>query len=172
MSWQVRIRPACAGDLEVILALERAAETAPHWPRSAYAATVEPAQPGRPQRCLFVAESEDGSIAGFAGGVLHEMGATAELESVAVSPVFRRAGIGRLLCIAVLDWSRQRGATAIALEVRAASTAAIALYTSLGFTAVGRRPRYYRDPEDDALLLRLALSGEGSAHVAHPSPCR
>jgi ribosomal-protein-alanine N-acetyltransferase len=81
----------------------------------------------------------------------------AELESVVVSANSRRAGIGRALCRAVLDWSRSQGATELVLEVRAASSAAIALYAGLGFTLAARRPRYYRDPDDDALLMRLHL---------------
>jgi ribosomal protein S18 acetylase RimI-like enzyme len=81
----------------------------------------------------------------------------AELESVVVSDSYRRAGIGRALCRAVLDWSRTQDATEVVLEVRAASSAAIALYAALGFTLAARRPRYYRDPNDDALLMRLQL---------------
>ncbi len=71
----------------------------------------------------------------------------------------RRSGIGRALCAAVLDWCRLQAATEIVLEVRAASAGAIALYSSLGFAEIGSRPRYYHDPEDDALLMRLPLAG-------------
>ena len=113
-------------------------------------------------RCLFVAE-KDNSLAGFAVGLLHP-GASdriAELESVVVSVNFRRAGIGRALCRAVLDWAHTHGATEAVLEVRAGSAAAIALYASLGFTLTARRPRYYRDPSDDALLMRLPLQPNG-----------
>jgi ribosomal-protein-alanine N-acetyltransferase len=81
----------------------------------------------------------------------------AELESVVVSASARRAGVGRVLCNAVLDWSRSQGATEVMLEVRAGSAGAIALYTGLGFTQAGRRPRYYRDPKDDALVMRRLL---------------
>jgi ribosomal protein S18 acetylase RimI-like enzyme len=118
------------------------------------------------QRCLFVAE-KNGQLAGFAVGLLHpatndpanpaSSGRVAELESVVVSASARRAGIGRALCRAVLDWSRSQGAAEVVLEVRANSTAAIALYSALGFTHAARRPRYYRGPEDDALLLRFVL---------------
>jgi ribosomal protein S18 acetylase RimI-like enzyme len=83
----------------------------------------------------------------------------AELESVVVSANARRAGIGRALCSAVLDWCRSHGATEVVLEVRSASAAAVALYAGLGFTPSARRPRYYRDPDDDALLLHLQLGG-------------
>jgi len=82
----------------------------------------------------------------------------AELESVVVALDARRLGIGRTLCRAVLDWCRQQGATELVLEVRANSSDALALYASLGFVVAGRRPRYYRAPDDDALILRLGCT--------------
>jgi ribosomal-protein-alanine N-acetyltransferase len=145
-----QIRPAQQSDLDAIVALERATENAPHWPRSAYAAILDdPASP----RCLIVAQAGD-ELAGFAVGLIHPATA-AELESVVVAATFRRSGVGRALCTAILDWSRSQGATEVILEVRAASTGAIALYAGLGFALAGQRPRYYRDPEDDAVLMRL-----------------
>jgi ribosomal-protein-alanine N-acetyltransferase len=170
------LRPAIASDLEAILALERATDLAPHWPPAAYADILDSTDLGAPsiprsvrngwetatQRCLFIAENDD-ILAGFAVGLLHPAASNpiAELESVVVAANARRAGIGRALCSAVLDWCRAQGATELALEVRAASAAAIALYTSLGFTTSASRPRYYRDPNDDALLMRLQLPKEG-----------
>jgi [ribosomal protein S18]-alanine N-acetyltransferase len=154
------LHPATQSDLDAILALERATENAPHWPLSAYAAILDdPASP----RCLIVADAGD-AIAGFAVGLMGPT-AAAELESVVVAANCRRAGIGRSLCSAVLDWCRTRGATEAVLEVRAASTGAIALYASLGFAETGRRPRYYRDPEDDAILMRLQLDPSGPRTV-------
>ncbi len=167
------LRRAVAADLDAVLALERATENAPHWPPSAYAALLDSTAA---QRCLIVACAQ-GSLLGFAVGLLHPttghpaphgpspQDATnrvaqlrvAELESVVVAANARRAGIARALCRSVLDWCRSHGATEAVLEVRAASAAAVALYTGLGFTLVARRPRYYRDPEDDALLLRLQV---------------
>jgi ribosomal-protein-alanine N-acetyltransferase len=46
---------------------------------------------------------------------------------------------------------------ALELEVRAGSGGAIALYAGLGFVVAGRRAGYYREPEEDALLMRLDL---------------
>jgi ribosomal-protein-alanine acetyltransferase len=153
---QFHLRRAIASDLDAVLALERATALAPHWPPSTYAEILQHIPH---QRCLFVAES-NGSLAGFAVGLLHPGASdrTAELESVVVSVNFRRAGIGRALCRAVLDWSRSHGATEAVLEVRASSAAAIALYASLGFTLAARRPHYYRDPGDDALLMRMEFN--------------
>jgi ribosomal protein S18 acetylase RimI-like enzyme len=107
-------------------------------------------------------------LVGFAVGLLHPADCdpagsgtperVAELESVAVALDARRSGIGRALCCAVVDWCRAQGATEVVLEVRATSVAAVGLYASLGFIPAGRRPRYYRDPDDDALILRLRWS--------------
>jgi ribosomal-protein-alanine N-acetyltransferase len=80
-----------------------------------------------------------------------------ELESVVVADAARRAGIGRVLCGAVIDWCLSQDATEIALEVRAGSAGAIALYQGLRFVEVGRRAGYYSEPEEDALLMRLKL---------------
>ena len=74
-----------------------------------------------------------------------------------MAPSAQRAGIGRALCCAVLDWCRSNRATEVVLEVRAGSAGAIALYAGLGFTQAGSRPRYYRDPDEDALIMRLRL---------------
>ena len=159
MTPQFHLRSAIAADLDAVLTLERATDLAPHWPPSAYADILESSAP---HRCLFVAES-NGQLAGFAIGLLHPAASQriAELESVVVAASARRAGIGRALCRAVLDWSRSNGATESILEVRASSAAAIALYASLGFTLAARRPRYYQDPADDALLMRLPLPPNG-----------
>jgi ribosomal-protein-alanine N-acetyltransferase len=157
---QVQLRPAIPTDFVQIVALERATEFAPHWPAATYATIFDTPAP-EPKRCIFVAMKGE-TLVGFAVGLVHpstgETDRLAELESVVVSAATRRLGIGRALCHAVLDWSRSQGATEIILEVRAASTGPIALYTALGFTQTGRRPRYYRDPEDDALAMRLQLS--------------
>jgi [ribosomal protein S18]-alanine N-acetyltransferase len=147
------LRSAQPSDLEAIVALERITENAPHWPPSAYAAILDDAAS---PRCLIVAEAA-GNLAGFAVGLIHPD--TAELESVVVAANSRHTGIGRALCMAVLDWSLSRHVSEIALEVRASSIGAIALYTSLGFAETGRRPRYYREPEDDAVLMRLRWPG-------------
>ena len=154
----LNLRPALASDLAAILVLERATDHAPHWAPTAYAAIIE----GHDlQRCLILAETEK-ALAGFAVGVVHPapqdpVGGIAELESVVVAAGARRVGIGRALCEEVCDWCRCRGATEIGLEVRAASAGAIALYAELGFEQIGRRPHYYRDPEDDAVSMRLRL---------------
>lgn len=148
----VTIAPARVEDLSAILALERASPEAPHWTEAQYREILSPA-PNALERVLLTASSPAG-IVGFA--VVKLAGsAEAELETIAVAPANRRGGIGRALGAAIIARTWQRGARQMALEVRASSEAAIALYRSLGFVVTGRRPRYYALPEEDAVLMRF-----------------
>lgn len=149
----LRVRTAVVDDLPSVIALERSVAEAPHWTTPDYAEIVTGSGV---RRCLFVAETAD-ELAGFAVG--KAVAGIGELESVAVRPGSRRAGVGKALCMAVVAWCRKQGASAVELEVRAASVGAMALYESLGFERVGVRRRYYREPEDDAVLMRLRMSG-------------
>ncbi len=76
----------------------------------------------------------------------------AHIVLVAVHPQHRGKGLGRLTLNYLLQ---QLPATIhhITLEVRAQNTIALNLYQSLGFAILGRRPHYYHNPEDDALIL-------------------
>ncbi|NYF90746.1 GNAT family N-acetyltransferase [Tunturiibacter empetritectus] len=143
-----------------MIQLEKATPEAPHWAEMEYGATVSPDESqAAMKRCLFIAEAESGLL-GFAVGkvLVSETFMLAELESVAVSASARRVGVGRALCEAVLGWCREHGATVMELEVRAGGVGAVALYEGLGFAVVGQRSGYYRDPTEDALLMRLRLA--------------
>jgi ribosomal-protein-alanine N-acetyltransferase len=106
------------------------------------------------QRIVLIAESVNEGI-GF--GVLGRAGEEAEIESLAVTTAWRRHGIARRLCKDLLGWAHARGARHASLEVRVSNTAAQALYESLGFHQVAVRRSYYRDPEEDALVLTIKL---------------
>jgi ribosomal-protein-alanine N-acetyltransferase len=81
-----------------------------------------------------------------------------ELRRIAVTPSARRRGLGRDLLIAVIAHAHAAGCDRVELEVAARNFAALRLYRELGFAEVGRRPRYYRDPPDDAVLMTLVLT--------------
>lgn len=153
-----RVRVAEAGDVAGVVALERATAEAPHWTEAEYAAMVDLDRDvdGGIRRCFFVAEAE-GRLLGFAVGKVIGSECVGELEGVAVEASARRGGLGEALCSAVADWCRGQEVKALELEVRAGSEGAIALYAGLGFVAAGRRAGYYREPGEDALLMRLDL---------------
>jgi ribosomal-protein-alanine N-acetyltransferase len=154
------VRVAESADMAGVVALERGIAEAPHWAEAEYVAILNKGGDGAIRRCFFVAEAE-GRLLGFAVGKVigSDADGLGELESVAVEAAARRRGVGRALCAAVADWCRGQGVRAMELEVRAGSEGAIALYGEMGFVVAGRRAGYYREPVEDALLMRLDLGG-------------
>jgi ribosomal-protein-alanine N-acetyltransferase len=81
----------------------------------------------------------------------------AELETIAVAKEGQRHGIASLLLRALIQELEAERVSRLALEVRASNQAALRFYQARGFKQTGRRPRYYADPEEDAVLLELTL---------------
>jgi ribosomal-protein-alanine N-acetyltransferase len=153
-SQQGRIRRMTAADLDRVIEMAAALEHAPHWPRSAYVVALDPdAVPRRV--ALVAAEAEPDGVAGFAIASL--IPPQAELESIAVTAASQRRGVARRLFAALLAEFEPHGITEVILEVRASNQPALELYSSIGFTETARRPRYYVDPVEDAILLALRI---------------
>jgi ribosomal-protein-alanine N-acetyltransferase len=79
----------------------------------------------------------------------------AHVATVAAHPDFRGSGVGRRLLAHGLLAAHARGARLAYLEVRRSNRTAQALYEKFGFKVVGERPRYYKDNNEDALLMTL-----------------
>ena len=94
-------------------------------------------------------------LAGYIGS--QSVMGESDMMNVAVSPDYRRQGIGEALVKALCNRLKEQGNTCLTLEVRVSNAPAIALYEKLGFTQVGRRPNYYQNPKEDALILRKEL---------------
>ncbi len=146
-----RIRPMTAADLDRVIEIAQDLPQAPHWPRAAYFSALNPS--AVPRRIALVAEdAEAGCVAGFAIAGL--VPPEAELETIAVAAECQRRGFARQLFSALAAELRVAQVTGIVLEVRASNGRAQTLYRSLGFAEAGRRPRYYADPVEDAVLMR------------------
>lgn len=145
-----RIRPLREPDLPRVMEIERACFSTP-WKEVTFRGLVK-----RSDSDLLVAETEDGELVGYAAAwtVIDQ----SELGNVAVVPDARGAGIGGALVDAVVERIRARGAVECYLEVRASNDAAQSLYRQRGFIVVGRRPRYYSHPTEDALVMRLRVT--------------
>jgi ribosomal-protein-alanine N-acetyltransferase len=104
--------------------------------------------------CWLIAEI-DGCVAGYVGSeaVLD----SADMMNIAVAPAYRKRGIAEALIKALVEHLQQRDILFLLLEVRVSNAPAIALYNKLCFEQVGRRPRYYTNPREDALILRKEL---------------
>jgi ribosomal-protein-alanine acetyltransferase len=147
----MNIRAGRSGDLEALVALERQALTAAHWPESFYAELFEK---GAAERISLVAE-EEGELRGFL--VARIAGDECELENVVVAESSQRRGLGSKLIRALIDEVSDRKVARIFLEVRESNLAARALYLKCGFAISGRRAAYYADPREDAVLYALTL---------------
>ena len=101
---------------------------------------------------LWLVAVDDGHLVGYIGSqsVLGE----SDMMNVAVFPEYRRQGIGRMLVSQLVQHLREKGNRSLTLEVRASNAGAIALYESMGFVQVGLRKTYYRNPREDAWILR------------------
>lgn len=149
----IRIRSMAAADLDRIVEIAAALDHAPKWPRRVYEALL---QSSSLKRVAFVAEdSRTGAVVGFvvAGLVPPE----AELETIAVSAGYQRQGVARRLFAALEGELSRSQVSEVLLEVRESNQPAQAFYISLGFVEEGRRPSYYADPVEDAVLMRLRL---------------
>lgn len=101
---------------------------------------------------LWLVALADSKVVGYVGSqsVIGE----SDMMNVAVDPNYRRMGIAYRLIEALIAALAEKDNHSLALEVRASNTPAIALYGKMGFTEVGRRRNYYRNPREDALILR------------------
>jgi ribosomal-protein-alanine N-acetyltransferase len=153
----VELRRANAADLDAVIALERAAYPTDAWSAEAMASQLENAN-----TCYLVAE-RDGVLLGYAGLLAPRGSETAEVHTVTVAEAVRRQGIGRRMLTALLDEATARGAVEVFLEVRIDNASAQELYRSLGFEAVGVRPRYYQPDGVDALVMRAPVHARSTS---------
>ena len=142
------IRKMNLRDVSAIAELEKLCFSDP-WSENSIASEVE-----NPLSYWLVAEI-NGVVAGYVGSqtVLD----ASDMMNLAVAPDFRRKGIGQALVNALVEHLQKNNVIALLLEVRVSNAPAIALYESLGFEQVGRRPKYYHNPREDALILRKDL---------------
>lgn len=79
------------------------------------------------------------------------------IANIAVDPRVRRLGLGEWMMKVLLEEAKERGISIAHLEVRVSNEAAINLYKKLGFEIVGRRKNYYKEEQEDAILMSFVL---------------
>ncbi len=143
------MRPASRADLAGLVELERGAFDDP-WTEAQLRDAM--AWDGA---IAIVVENDRGLIGYVLGRVVVDQ---AEILSLAVATAQRRRGVGRELLAAAVATMIDRGAGSVWLEVRVSNVAARAMYESAGFVTAGLRRDYYRQPLEDAMVLRRDLS--------------
>jgi ribosomal-protein-alanine N-acetyltransferase len=101
----------------------------------------------------------DGDRAAAYGGMTCAAG-EGVITNIATSPDYRRQGLGERVMSALVKEARERDLCEIWLEARESNAPAIALYEKFGFTAVGKRPRFYTSPVETAIVMVLKLNGQ------------
>jgi ribosomal-protein-alanine N-acetyltransferase len=144
------IRNAAAADIPRVGEIERSSFNDP-WGASDFRAVLH-----APQSIFLVAaDAASKEIRGYAIAmtVLDE----SEILNIAVDKAFRGNGLGGTLLDAAIAEVAARGAVSTFLEVRESNAVARKLYESRGFAELSRRRGYYREPVEDALILRRAV---------------
>lgn len=139
-------------DVPQVHEIERLSFTTP-WPAYAFEQEL---RGNRLARYLVARAGEQ--VVGFAGVWL--MVDDAHITTFGVHPDWRRQGIGRQLLLNLAELSANIGARRMTLEVRASNVAAQALYRGFGFDVAGRRPGYYTDDGEDALVMTTPNLGD------------
>lgn len=104
---------------------------------------------------LWLVAMEGDKVVGYIGS--QTVLAESDMMNVAVHPDYRRRGIAEALVLALADELITRNSHSLTLEVRTSNAPAIALYEKLGFEQIGLRKNYYRNPKEDAQILRKVL---------------
>jgi ribosomal-protein-alanine N-acetyltransferase len=144
----VLIRKMTLDDVPAVVDLDQRSFSLP-WPERSFRfeLTDNPAS-----RC-WVSEL-DGKVVGMI--VIWLIADEAHVATLATHPDFRRRGIARSLLSYALRHLIEEGARSSFLEVRESNLAAQAMYRKFGYEQTGRRPRYYRDNDEDAVLMTLS----------------
>ena len=140
----MKIIPMNESHVAQVAALEKQCFSDP-WSENSVASELE-----NPLSLWLIAE-EDGAVCGYVGSqtVLDET----DMMNIAVHPDCRRKGIAAALITELVSRLKARGSRILRLEVRESNFSAIALYEALGFTQLGLRKNYYRNPKENALIL-------------------
>ncbi len=156
------LRLMAPADLDAMMDLERSLGGNP-WSRSHFegflaSPTTEEKEAPPPENSWFRRGWVEVNAEGLSGFICATVADDiVEIENLAVREACRRRGIGRSLMQTVVEFSRNRRAVVMRLEVRAGNQAARALYEAMGFRATGSRPRYYADTGEDAVLYDLPM---------------
>src|SRR5512134_2854889 len=142
------IRKMTVEDVPAVVELDQQSFSLP-WPERSFRFELS----DNPAARCWVAEM-DSKVIGML--VLWLIVDEAHIATIATVSEYRRQGIAEGLLVHALEAARQDGAQSAFLEVRESNSAAQSMYRKHGFIETGRRPHYYKDNNEDAILMTLA----------------
>ena len=136
-------------DLEPILAIEQLSFQWP-WGRISFEGELS-----CQNACRYVVKSakadKEEQIVAYA--FLRRVADKLHILKIAVTPARRGHGIATWFLTHCFTMGARQGANSVYLEVRPSNIPAVELYEKLGFKKIGRRPKYYTDSKEDALVM-------------------
>ena len=141
-------------DLEPILAIEQLSF---HWPWGRISFEGELSCQNA---CNYVVKSAkaDNKSQIFAYVFIRRVADELHILKIAVTPARRGHGIATWLLKSCFTYGTRQGVNSVHLEVRPSNIPAVELYEKLGFKEIGRRPNYYTDSKEDALMMMKDLA--------------
>ena len=142
----ITIKPMEKSDIKGVVAIEEKAYGEHHWSEESFLNEIS-----NELARYYSAFDESGNLVGYAGcwQILEEV----HITNIAVSPDFRRQGIGEKLLRRIIDDCYKNMVKYITLEVRVSNIPAISLYEKYGFKSFGVRKGYYQNNNEDALIM-------------------
>lgn len=154
MSTTFKIREAMALDLPTLVGMEKKLFSDSPWSMGQFKEEFK----GVPKsRFFLVAVDTENQIIGYAGALVVAPGVEADVLTVGVLPEHRKQGIASAFMSELEDWSLEKGAPAMMLEVAVENKPAISLYEKLGYSTISTRQNYY-GPALDAFVMRKELA--------------
>ncbi|MCG8513559.1 MAG: ribosomal protein S18-alanine N-acetyltransferase [Halanaerobiales bacterium] len=142
---EIRIAPMKEADLSQVMAIEQKSFADPWTLQSFYREIQE-----NPYSRYLVAYRQERLVAYIGGWLITDQ---LHITNLAVDPQERGNGLAKKLLDELVRLSRKEGINKATLEVRVSNDAAINLYRKNGFAIVGRRPKYYINNQEDALIM-------------------
>ena len=153
---EYQIRKMTPMDLPAVLDIEQASFAIP-WSPESYLQEMKNKWANY-QVCVY-----RGQVVGYVGAwvVFDE----AHITNVAVAEKSRLQGLGRALMLSIEQVIRDKEGKRILLEVRPSNAVALKLYHSMGYYEVARRPGYYQDNQEEAIVMRKNLDAQAAFYV-------
>jgi len=152
------IDEARGDDVEALVFVDRLCASHP-WPAAHFRSEMDPANRARVLAARALDPKGTARVVGFCAYRL--VADEVHVHNLAVAPAQQRRGLGRRLLRTALEAAVRANARWAMLEVRASNVAARQLYEAEGFREVAQRRDYYREPAEDAVILRRTLSDPG-----------
>ena len=145
----LEIRRMAEADLPAVIGIDQTSFSLP-WPERSFHFELT----GNPASRCWVGEFEGRVVTMLVIWMILD---EAHVATIATHPDFRHQGFGKQLLVHALKAAVEEGAVRSFLEVREGNLEAQAMYRQLGFIEDGRRPRYYRDNGEDAILMSASI---------------